>query len=63
VQGTILRFLPPYILLKSHVDETLEKLHSLLMAASPQPSATEYCVVPNREPVVEAVLQTAAPVA
>jgi predicted acetylornithine/succinylornithine family transaminase len=52
VQGSILRFLPPWILLKSHVDETLEKLHEILQAAGPQQTA----------PAIANPLQTAEPV-
>jgi predicted acetylornithine/succinylornithine family transaminase len=36
VQGSILRFLPPYLLEKSHVDEAIEQLSELLAAAEPQ---------------------------
>lgn len=36
VQGNILRFLPPYLLEKSHVDEAIEQLAELLAAAEPQ---------------------------
>jgi len=36
VQGTILRFLPPYLLEKSHVDEAIEQLAELLAAAEPE---------------------------
>jgi predicted acetylornithine/succinylornithine family transaminase len=41
VQGNILRFLPPYLLEKSHVDEAMEQLDSLLAAVEPQTSAGE----------------------
>lgn len=30
VQGNVIRFLPPFLLQKSHIDETLELLHELL---------------------------------
>jgi acetylornithine/succinyldiaminopimelate/putrescine aminotransferase len=60
VQGSILRFLPPYILLKSHVDEALEKLHEILLAAEPQaPTRASYSQTATRsetrpEPVLAA---------
>lgn len=44
VQGNILRFLPPYLLQKSHVDETIEKLHELLEAVGPKRDAAQQSI-------------------
>jgi predicted acetylornithine/succinylornithine family transaminase len=59
VQGNILRFLPPYILGRQHVEETLDKLHGLLAAAAP---AMERAVHYSGS-TPEAVLHVPAPVA
>jgi predicted acetylornithine/succinylornithine family transaminase len=46
VQGNILRFLPPYLLEKSHVDEAIEQLAELLAAAEPQPAVSSKSASP-----------------
>ncbi len=39
VQGNVIRFLPPFLLTKAHVDSTLELLHELLGASASQGTA------------------------
>jgi len=44
VQGNVIRFLPPFLLQKSHIDSTMELLHELLGASAAEKSAAKSLV-------------------